>query len=609
VPRPLVVFDGDCGFCRFWIERWRRYTRDAVDYEPFQNPEIAARFPTIPRERFARAVQLIEPDGRVSEAAHAVFRLGAIARRHSAPLWAYEHLPGFAALTERAYQHVANHRRFWSGLTTLLWGRSTAPATYARTAWIFLRLLGVVYFLAFWSLGIQLQALIGHDGILPADRYMNDAGAVLTGLDRFRLLPTLGWLTASDAALQSLWLAGCGLSILLVVGLVPTAVLSALWVSYLSLSVVSRDFLSYQWDGLLLETGLLAIFLAPITLRERLQPLADPPRIIVRLMLWLLFRLTVSSGAVKLLSGDPTWTSLTALAFHFETQPIPTPLAWYAHQLPQWLLKAATFGVIAIELAVPFLILAPRRLRALAFVPLAGLQLFIALTGNYAFFNLLTVALCVFLLDDSTLGNWGRLPSVEARPGVARRWTLRAFAIVIVPVSLVVFARTLGIRPAVTAPIERLARWIAPLRSVNGYGLFAVMTTTRPEIVVEGSDDGTTWMEYEFRYKPGDLQRRPPWVAPHQPRLDWQMWFAALGRPGDEPWIGDFLMALLEGNQTILGLLERDPFQGRRPQFVRAVLYRYEFSTAEERRRDGVWWRRERLGAYSRVLSANDLTR
>jgi hypothetical protein len=242
-------------------------------------------------------------------------------------------------------------------------------------------------------------------------------------------------------------------------------------------------------------------------------------------------------------------------------------------------------------------------LRALAFVPLVGLQALIALTGNYAFFNLLTAALCLFLLDDAALGSWGSVRTDRAVTHRVRRGLLVAVAAVTLPVSAVTFAGSLGIDLPGSALVEPLASRLAPFRSVNAYGLFAVMTTTRPEIIVEGSEDGSTWVEYEFRYKAGDLRRRPPWVAPHQPRLDWQMWFAALGRFDDERWFQSFCARLLEADGTVLKLLERDPFQGRKPRYVRAVLYRYRFSDLAAGRRDGVWWVRERLGDYSPVLS------
>jgi lipase maturation factor 1 len=487
--------------------------------------------------------------------------------------------------------------------------RAAAPSTYARATWLFLRTLGIVYLIAFSSLGIQIRGLIGHDGILPADQFMASARA-FTGLKRFWLLPTLAWAGTSDGFLQAQCIAGGALAALLVAGILPSVVLPLLWLTYLSLSIVCRDFLGFQWDTLLLETGFLAIFLAPLTRRERLRHLIDPPRLGIWLMLWLLFRLMVGSGAVKLASGDRAWHDLTALAFHFETQPIPTPVAWYAHQLPLWFLKGSTIVMFATEVAVPFLILAPRRLRAFAFVPLVGFQALVALTGNYAFFNLLTAALCLFLLDDTALGSWGQIGSdaPESARGRAvidrvRRGLLVAVAVTTVPVSAVAFTGALGIGLPGTALVEPLASAMAPFRSVNAYGLFAVMTTTRLEIVLEGSEDGAAWVEYEFKYKAGDLHRRPPWVAPHQPRLDWQMWFAALGRFEDDEWFQNFCVRLLQADEAVLGLLDRDPFEGRRPRYVRAVLYRYRFSDAEARRRDGVWWTRERLREYSPILS------
>jgi predicted DCC family thiol-disulfide oxidoreductase YuxK len=611
--RPLLVFDGDCGFCRFWTGRWRHRTGSSVEYQASQGRDIPQRFPEISRDQAARAVQLIETDGRVSEGAEAVFRLLVLGRCRG-PLWAYEHLPGVSRASDRAYRVFANHRPFWAAVTRLLWGNVPEPSTYARATWLFLRLLGIVYLVAFWSLGAQILGLSGHNGILPADRYMAAARAI-TGLDRYWSLPTLAWLGASDASLRAMCIGGGVLASLLIAGILPSVVLPLLWLTYLSLSVVCREFLSYQWDALLLEAGFLAIFTAPVTIRERLSHLSDPPRISLRLLLWLLFRLMVGSGAVKLMSGDPTWRHLTALAFHFETQPIPTPLAWYAHRLPLWCLKGSTALVLAIETGAPFLIVAPRRLRGLAFIPLVALQTLVGLTGNYAFFNWLTVALCFFLLDDTALGSWGTVRTDRASPrsspraaGLSgthrvRHGLLVAVAFLTVPVSAVAFTGALGIELPGAALVDPLAGLIAPFRSVNAYGLFAVMTTTRPEIVLEGSEDGTRWMEYEFKYKAGDLRRAPPWVAPHQPRLDWQMWFAALGQFGGEQWFQSFCVRLLQADVEVVSLLERDPFRGRRPRYIRAVLYRYRFSDSAARRRDGVWWMRERLGDYSPVLS------
>jgi hypothetical protein len=479
--------------------------------------------------------------------------------------------------------------------------------TYARATWLFLRLLGVTYLLAFWSLHTQVLGLIGHDGILPAAEYMARAqqfvAAEQVGLDRFRLLPTLCWLSAGNAFLRALCVAGIALSGLLIAGLLPAVVVPLLWIDYLSLTVVAREFFAYQWDALLLETGLLAIVVTPLVLRERSRSPVDPPRLGVWLMWWLVFRLMVGSGLVKLTSGDPTWRNFTALAFHYETQPIPTPLAWYVHQLPMWVDRASTAAVLAIELFAPILIFGPRRLRHLAVGLFIGLQAVIALTGNYAFFNLLSASLCLFLLDDESFGTLGSAVAFDrGRLINARRTIAIGVALITVPVSVLALTSRVGIGLPLAPLVVPIAEFIAPLRSVNAYGLFAVMTTTRPEIIVEGSEDGVEWKAYEFSYKPGDVRRRPPWIAPHQPRLDWQMWFAALGQYEDEPWFDDFCRRLLAASPDVLRLLANDPFGGRPPRFVRATLYRYRFSDWTTGRREGVWWTRERLGDYSPVL-------
>lgn len=540
-------------------------------------------------------------------------------------------------------------------MSHVLSGRDTHRSTYARASWLFLRLLGVVYLIAVWSFGMQVRGLIGHDGILPAGEFMTAvrqyADAQQLGLERFRIAPTLLWLGTSDRFLETLCVAGVLLALLLVAGFVPFIVLPLLWLDYLSLVVVSRDFLSYQWDTLLLEAGSLAILIAPLTLHERFTfggEKAEPRPLARWLLWWLVFRLMFGSGIVKLASGDPTWRGLTALAVHYETQPIPTPVAWYAHQLPLSFQTLSTGAVLGIEFGAPWLIFGPRRLRIAGCLVLIALQGVIALTGNYAFFNLLSIALCLLLLDDEALegasaamrGRWpwkaaghasasvhagGGAPSAAAAlvtPGGVPapvekswaggrgrggkrwpRWVVVVAAILTVPVSVVTLAGQAGFRLPGSAAVVPLQTLIAPFASVNPYGLFAVMTTTRPEIIVEGSNDGVTWLPYEFAYKAGDPRRRPPWVAPHQPRLDWQMWFAALGRFEQEDWFQSFCRRLLDGSPDVVGLLEGNPFPQKPPRFVRAVLYQYHFADLATHRTQGVWWVRQELGPYSPVLS------
>jgi hypothetical protein len=311
-----------------------------------------------------------------------------------------------------------------------------------------------------------------------------------------------------------------------------------------------------------------------------------------------------SSGWVKLASGDPTWRNLSALRFHYETQPLPTAIAWFLHQAPPWFQTVSAVFLFFVELVVPFLFFAPRRLRLFAFRATVLLQLLIAASGNYGFFNLLALALALLLVDDQSLPRrWRRAAEAAAGPRLA--WT-RA---VLVPVACVAlfassieFAATLDRALPLPQTVVAAARRIDALRSFNRYGLFMVMTTERPEILIEGSDDGAAWRPYEFRWKPGGVARRPRFVAPHQPRLDWQMWFAALGSPEENPWLVHFLGRLLEGSPEVEGLLAANPFPDHPPRYVRATLYDYQFTDAAERRRSGAWWRRRPLGLYGPVF-------
>ena len=482
-------------------------------------------------------------------------------------------------------------------------GLARPRARDAVSSWLLLRALGAVYLIAFVSLWIQLDGLIGRDGILPAGRYL-EVVRRFAGPERYRLLPTLCWFDTSDRFLHGLALAGSLAAVSLACDVVPALGAAVAWASYLSLTLAARDFLAFQWDALLLEAGFLAIFLAPLDLGSIRPRAAPPPPLVLGLVRWLVFRLMFSSGVVKLSSGDAAWRGLTALRYHYETQPLPTWVGWYAHQLPAWFQDASVVALFVIELLIPFFIWAPRRLQQVAFAAFAGWHALVAATGNYGFFSLLSVALCLTLLDDDA---WPRRLRECLQAGrTARGWP----TVVLVPVACVLFvlgalelSLTLGLQWRWPAPVVALYRAARPFRTVNGYGLFAVMTTTRPEIVVEGSDDGVTWLPYEFKWKPGDVRRRPGFVEPHQPRLDWQMWFAALGSYDDTPWFAAFLERLLRGSPPVLALLERNPFPAAPPRYVRAMLYDYRFADPGVRRREGAWWRREAKGPYSPVLS------
>ena len=477
-----------------------------------------------------------------------------------------------------------------------------APPPLLRVRRLFLRLLALVYLIAFVSLGVQVDGLIGSRGILPVAPLLEWVKQQV-GARGYWLLPSLAWLDPSDGFLRFLCVGGAGLALLAGLELAPAAALFLCWLCYLSLVNVGGVFLGYQWDALLLETGLLAVFLAPLGLRPR--PGAPPAPVVVWLLRFLLFRLMFGSGVVKLLSGDPSWRHLTALRYHYETQPLPTPLGWWAHQLPDWFQTLSVVLMFGVELVVPFFVFGPRKLRLVACGAFLGLQVLIAATGNYTFFNLLAAALALLLLDDAALP--GR--EAEAPPAAGRAWPralLWPVAGILGLASLAELAGTFGIA---LAPLGLVESALGPLHSVNSYGLFAVMTTSRPEIQVEGSDDGVVWKPYEFRWKAGDLKRGPAFVAPHQPRLDWQMWFAALGTCGQNRWFVQFLERLLEGSPPVLGLLARDPFPSHPPRFVRAQLYDYHFTTPSELRGTGRYWRRELVGPYCPVLSLQEESR
>ncbi len=616
-PKPLMVFDGDCHFCRSWIARWRQITGEAVDYLPSQDGRVVAQFPEIPRESFTSSVQLILPDGLVYSGAEAVFLALSTNPRWEWPLKVYYGQPFLAGMAERAYGFVARHRTLSSWATRMLWGRQVERPEYFLTRWIFLRALGLIYLVAFVSFWMQASGLIGHNGILPADKYIayikQTCDAQHIGLDRFRLAPTLCWLNSSDGFLNFQCAAGTVLAALLVVGLAPMPCLALLWLLYLSLSTVGQDFWGFQWDILLLEAGFLAIFFAPLTLLPRASRENPPSRLVLWLLRALLFKLMFSSGAVKLASEDPNWRNLTALTYHYETQPLPTWISWWANQLPLAFQKFSCAGVFAVELGAPFLILLPRRIRFVGCWILIGFQVLILLTGNYTFFNFLAIALCLLLLDDQALARltpariaaWFQMRADRSQ----RRWPLAVtipLAVIFLTIALYQTVGSTGYRPAVLMPAAMAEGLLAPLRTFNSYGLFAVMTTERREIVVEGSNDGTNWIAYEFKYKPGDMKQKPRFVEPFQPRLDWQMWFAALGDVRQNPWFENFCVRLLQGSPEVLALLEKNPFPHQPPKYIRAEFYDYHFTTAAERRATGAWWKRELVGEYLPAVSLRE---
>jgi predicted DCC family thiol-disulfide oxidoreductase YuxK len=590
--RPRLIYDGDCTFCGYWARYWQKLTGERVEYLPYQ--QASAQLPSIPLAEFQRAVQFVAPNGSIASAAEASFLTLNEAPGKRIWLFLYRKLPGFAPLSELAYAFIAAHRSAFYRISLLLWGKDYRPPQYDLVAFLFLRLLGLIYLSAFVSFGVQAVGLIGSHGILPVQELV-DALKTRFGAQSYFLMPMLFWFNASDLAVQAVCWTGAALSLLLTFNVLTRASLCLLYVLYLSLLYAGQDFMSFQWDTFLLETGFLAL----------LMTFVRAPGI--WLLRWLLFRFMFMSGVVKLSSGDPNWWNLSALSYHFLTQPLPTPLAWSAAQLPPAALKFATGAVFFVELVLPFCIFCPRRLRFVGAFGILLLETCILLTGNYNWFNLQTMLLCLLLFDDAAVRSIlpQRIPRalpLRTQPRPRRHTAIigGAVALLLVFCSLVQMdARFGGNPPAVARNIEA---FIEPLHLVSPYGLFAVMTTQRDEIVIEGSNDGINWLEYEFRYKPGDLMRRPRWNIPHQPRLDWQMWFAALEDPQRLMWFHRLLGKLLENEPTVTALLAKDPFDGKAPLYMRAEFYEYTYTDAAAKDAKGQWWNRRYLGLYFPVV-------
>jgi len=489
--------------------------------------------------------------------------------------------------------------------------------------------LGFVSLIAFVSLWSQVHGLIGSQGLLPASRFFELAHLKL-GHAAYQKLPSVCWLGSNDALLH-LWCAsGVVLGLLLMFGVAPRLVLLLLWGIYLSLTVAGQQFLSFQWDTLLLEMLMCSVLYAPGGWYPAWK---NPPRAlpVARWLIWLLaFKLMFLSGVTKLLSGDPSWHDGSALQYHYYTQPLPSWPSWYAYQLPMVFHQVALIAMFVVEVVAPFLVFCGRRGRAVFGVATIALMVAIEATGNFGFFNLQTIVLCLPLIDDLAWSRvvpsrlWQRLqgsldPTSVVAP-VQRREGWRfivgtGFAGSILMVSSLVTLREMVrtqqpeklpavIRASLTAVDQAVLSWseawvlspLAPFRTVNGYGLFRVMTTRRPEIILEISEDGVNWKACEFRYKPGAVDRVPPIVAPHMPRLDWQMWFAALNPRGNEVWLSVLTERILEGNATTARLMGHPELINSPPRFVRLAYCEYKFSTEDQRRATGAWWSRSHLG-------------
>jgi len=463
---------------------------------------------------------------------------------------------------------------------------------YELVSRLFLRLLGIIYLIAFVSLLVQIQGLVGEQGILPVAELLSFVNTE-TGGERYFILPTIFWLAHSNIALVGATLYGCIVSLQIVFNRWQRPALIIAFILYLSLFNVCQPFLHFQWDGLLLEAGFLAIFLGTRS------------AIIIWLFRWLLFKLRFMSGLSKLTSGDPAWSGLAALNTYFEVQPLPNPLAWYAHHLPEFVLRSATAATLAIEILVPFMMFMPRRWRfAAAWITIIW-QLLIIFTSNHNWINLLTIALCLFLFDDKALKRVLPIRLKTIQQGVLMQHKLvtkfstagiSAMAVVILFVSFVQLWM-LSTGHTASGRLGKVLGYMDSYRVVNMYHVFPTMTTERVELELSGSINGIEWKTYRFKYKPGQLDERPRLVMPHQPRLDWQMWFVPL-HAKHLPWFEEFLYALLDNSPDVIALLDNNPFPDEAPRYINVDAYKYTFTTPEQRQQSGNWWNREALGPF-----------
>ncbi len=470
------------------------------------------------------------------------------------------------------------------------------PATDQRiVSWMFLRLLALIYLAAFTSLAVQITGLVGDEGILPLHEHFQLAREHY-GETAWLWFPSLFWITGtSNMALLACCVLGMLLSLLLLFGRWERGTLILLFLLYLSLFHAGQIFTNFQWDTLLLEAGFLAIFLV-----------GGGNLLLIFLFDWLLFRLRFMSGVFKLVSADPSWSGLTALNHYFETQPLPHIGAWYAHQLPELLLKSGVALTLFSELLVPFLIFFPQRYRYLAAGITIVMQLLIIATSNHNFINLLTITLCLFLLHDDLLKRLlpssllQRIQSTRESPGRLRSVLTVIALLLILPASLIGFSSRIISHP-IPETVQGYSRFVQRFGIGHIFHVFPTMQTQRQELVIQGSNDGKSWQAYDFKYKPGELSRPPEIIIPHQPRLDWMVWFVPTQQPLHMLWFGRLLERLHQGSEEVSSLLAHNPFPDAPPRYLRVDSFAYHFTTSEEREQSGNWWRREYLGLFPRV--------
>lgn len=462
---------------------------------------------------------------------------------------------------------------------------------YASSYWlnrlVVERSVAVIYLVAFLVSANQGRPLIGTEGILPAQDFIRRA--------RFRRAPSVFFVHFSDPAFLAVCWIGAALSVLLVIGLPeagPEAALVVIWLVvwalYLSIFNVGQIWYSFGWESLLAETGFLVAFLGP----DR----QAPPVLVLWLLRWLLFRLEFGAGLIKI-RGDECWRNLTCLEYHHETQPMPGPLSWLFHHLPRWSHQVEVAANHVTQLVLPCLLFTPQPVAGGAAGAMIVTQCWLVASGNFSWLNFLTIAVALSALDGAWLHQLIPLTVPDLTPpSTAFLATTVALTALVAILSWWPVRNMASRRQKMNAPFN-------PLHLVNTYGAFGSVTRVRHEVVVEGTlddppADQAEWKEYEFKGKPGNPRRLPRQFAPYHLRLDWLMWFAGISPGYASGWFEPFVAKLLVADRRVLRLLRRDPFGGQRPRYVRAVLYRYRFSTWQQLRQDRVWWDRIPVGVF-----------
>jgi hypothetical protein len=482
--------------------------------------------------------------------------------------------------------------------------------------WLFLRALGGIYFSAFYSLVFQIRGLIGPQGILPANEYLQAVARTLGHSRGLWFAPTVLWISSGPHMLTAICWIGMVASILLTLNIWPRGMLAICFVCFLSFVSAAQDFSGYQSDGMLLEAGFISLFFAPTGFRPGFGR-ASPSRASLFLLQWEWFRIYFESGVAKIAGGDPEWRHLTAMDEYYQNGPLPTWIGWYVQHLPHWFHAASAFATLSLELGLVWMLFMPRRWRILCFLIVTPWEIGVILTANYTFLNYLVLSLGILLLDDRFLrrffperckksfveGTTEKQSEVRTSGSLRHSFKIAKLALSAVMLSWVFYATAAELvwfspisLPA--APIVALE----PFRIANRYGLFGIMTRGRYEIEFQGSDDGKNWVPYPFRYKPQDVHQPPGIYAPYQPRFDWNLWFASLGSWRDYPIVPRTEVRLLSSDADVLNLFAGNPFPQSPPRQVRAVMWQYWFTTVAERRNEGLWWRRQFLGLYAPTL-------